>query len=165
MTEIFSQHRQSGSEIRRLALLCHGLDLTSTNLNDGTSQFQVGESTREVLHEQISCNLLALAIALRVNFYQKKLISIANCDVRQYAGMYWNDELVLTKTTVKDVCDKIIHADVFQKSVLPNEMTMGAYATIQMQGSRGKREWTLNLCVALFCENVLSLLEEAESIA
>ena len=117
------------------------------------------------MHEQISCNLLALAIALRVNFYQKKLISIANCDVRQYAGMYWNDELVLTKTTVKDVCDKIIHADVFQKSVLPNEMTMGAYATIQMQGSRGKREWTLNLCVALFCENVLSLLEEAESIA
>lgn len=90
---------------------------------------------------------------------------LANCDVRQYAGMYWNDELVLTKTTVKDVCDKIIHADVFKKSVLPNEMTMGAYATIQMQGSRGKREWTLNLCVALFCEKVLSILEEAESIA
>lgn len=164
MAEIFSQHKQSGSEIRRLALVCHGLDLTSTKLNDGTSQFQVGDSTTEVLHEQISCNLLALAIALRVNFYQKSLMSIANCDVRQYAGMYWNDELVLTKTTVKDVCDKIIHADVFKKFVLPNEITMGAYATIQMQGSWRKRDWTLNLCVAMFCEKVLSLLEEADRI-
>jgi hypothetical protein len=165
MTEIFSEHKQSAGEIRRLALVCHGLDLTSTNLSDGTSEFQIGDSTREVLHEQISCNLLALAIALRVNFYQTKLISIATCDVRHHAGMYWNDELVLTKTTIKDVCDKIIHADVFKKTVLPNKITSGAYATIQMQGSQGKRKWTLNLCVALFCESVLSLLEEAENVA
>ena len=162
MTEIFSEHRQSYNEIRRLALLCHGLDLTSTNLNDGSCQYPIGESAKEILHEQISCNLLALAVSLRVNFYQKQLLNLAAYDVRDYAGMYWKDVMFIDKTTVKDVCDKIIHADVFSKSVLPKAVSNGAYPTIQMQGELRGRKWTLDLCVAVFCEKVLHLLEDIE---
>jgi len=165
MREIFSKHKQSVSEIRRLALLCHGLDLSSTNLNDGSSQFEVGEGTKEILHEQISCNLLALAIALRVNFYQNQYLEVAQFDVKDYAGMYWEDEMVIVETTVKDVCDKIIHADVFEKSVLPNTIARGSYATIQMRGQLRKRKWTLDLCVAVFCEKILFLLDEVEQHA
>lgn len=165
MHEIFSKHKQSVSEIRRLALLCHGLDLSSTNLNDGSSQFRVGEETKEILHEQMSCNLLALAIALRVNFYQKQYMEVAQFDVKDYAGMYWEDEMVIVETRVKDVCDKIIHADVFEKSVLPSTIARGSYATIQMRGQYRKRKWTLDLCVAVFCEKILFLLDELDQHA
>lgn len=165
MTELFSEHRQSFAEIRRLALLCHGLDLSSTNLNDGSCQYAIGNRAKVILHEQISCNLLALAVSLRVNFYQKQLLDLATFDVRDYAGMYWEDNMYIDKTTVRDVCDKIIHADVFSKSVLPKAISKGAYATIQMKGKLRNRKWTLDLCVAVFCEKILYLLDEVDSYA
>lgn len=162
MTRMFSQHKQSISEIRRLALLCYGLDVGSTKLKDGSSMLELDPHSQEVLHEQISCHLLSLAVALRVNFYQKNLLDLASHDVRNYAGMYWLDEYAIVKTTVKDVCDKIIHADVFSKSVSPHQFSNGAYATIQMQGNHLKRSWILDLCVALFCEKILHIISNID---
>lgn len=162
MTRMFSQHKQSVGEIRRLALLCYGLDMGSTKLKDGSSMLELDPKSQEVLHEQISCHLLSLAVALRVNFYQKSLLELANHDIRNYAGMYWMDEYVIVKTTVKDVCDKIIHADIFSKSVSPHQFSNGAYSTIQMQGKHHKRSWVLDLCVALFCEKILHIISNLE---
>ncbi|MFT6634211.1 hypothetical protein [Alcanivorax sp.] len=163
MTKMFSQHKQSIGEIRRLALLCYGLDVGSTKLKDGSSMLELDPLSEEVLHEQISCHLLSLAVALRVNFYQKNLMDLAKHDVRHYAGMYWEDEYAIVETTIKDVCDKIMHADIFSKSVAPHKFSNGAYATIQMQGTHRKRNWILDLSVALFCEKLLHLIATSET--
>lgn len=161
-TDIFGTHRASVSEIRRLLVLCHGLDLSSNHLNDGSSEIGISDVTAEIIHEQMSINLLSLAILLRANFYQGNLKEIAALDVRYGAGLYWLDEYRIVKTTVKDVCDKLVHAESFTKSILPKEICMGAYPSIQLQGKHGKREWVFNICVFMVAEVILKALDQLE---
>lgn len=164
MPEIFSTHKFSTTEIRRLLLICHALDLSSNHLHDGSSMIELSPINMDILHEQISSNLLLLAIGLRVNFYKDELKEIASLDVISGAGMYWDDELRVVSTTVKDVCDKIVHADVFSKDVFNKHYFDNSYPCIHIKGKHNRRNWTLDLCVAIFCELILDKLDEASNV-
>ena len=66
---------------------------------------------------------------------------------------------------MKQVCDKIIHADTVAKPVLPEGLWKGdSKIAIQFKGVEfGKKEWTLNIVLERFTEDVLNLLDEIES--
>ncbi|MEJ1412943.1 MAG: hypothetical protein RPU90_05100 [Candidatus Sedimenticola sp. (ex Thyasira tokunagai)] len=164
MEEILNQHRQEFDEIRRLCLQCHGLDLTSSNIFSGSTYETPSDRTKSVLHSMLSSSLLNLAVSIRVNLYQgtikNKLIPLKT----MAADIYDDEELIIKEVTIKDVCDKIIHADSVSKPIIPEVLLEhDVKISFQLKGINRKKAWTLNLCLENFTESVLILLDEIES--
>jgi len=162
--EIFTKHRQDFNEVRRLCLICHGLDLTTSSFSTTESRLQPTDQVETVLQNLVSSNLLGLAIAIRVNLYQGT-ITQPNIELPESAWLYFDKELVSMPATLKQVCDKIIHADSVTKPIIPSSM-VGADTkiTIQFKGVEFKKKaWTLNIVLERFAEDILNLLDEIES--
>ncbi len=164
MEDILEKHKQDFAEVRRLCLLCHGLDLTSSNLFTGSTYTNPSDQTKSVLHSLLSSSLLNLAVSIRVNLYQG-LIENKTIPLEAMAADYYEDSELITKSvTIKDVCDKIIHADTVKKPVFPEGLLAhDVILTFQLKGMCRKKTWTLNLCLELFTEGVLILLDEIEN--
>lgn len=162
--DIISEHRQDFSELRRLCLVCHGLDLTTSSLSLDSSRLNVTESVETALQNLLSSNLLNLAIAIRVNLYQKK-IAKSNIELPDSAWLFYGKDLTVKPATLKQVCDKIIHADSVGKSIFPNGMWKGeSKIAIQFKGVEfGKKNWTLDIVLERFAEDVLNLLNDIEA--
>jgi hypothetical protein len=160
MEDVLDKHKQDFNEVRRLCLICHGLDLTSSNLFTSSVP---SVQTKSVLHSLLSSSLLHLAISIRINLYQgaiknsKEPLDIITAD-------YYEDlELISQQTTIKDICDKIIHADTVTKPIVPKGLLEPEVKiAFQFKGTNRKEAWTLNLCLDLFTERVLSILDEME---
>ena len=168
MEEIIDKHKQDFDEIRRHCLICHGLDLTSNDLFSGPNDEKPSDKTRSVLHSMLSSGLLNLAISIRTNLYQNTIKNRRIPLDTLAASYYEDDELIYKETTIKDVCDKIIHANSITKSVLPRDITripvgVEVHETFQLKGTKNKRSWTLGLCLDLFAETILKLLDKIES--
>nr|WP_319491062.1 hypothetical protein [uncultured Desulfobacter sp.] len=164
MDEILDKHKQDFSEIRRLCLQCHGLDLTSTKLFASSSGSGVSLETKSVLHSMLSGSLLNLAVSIRVNLYQdnfeNELIPLSSLA----ASILTEDNLEYKEITIKDVCDKIIHADSVTKPIISNEhLDKDHHVCIQFKGKHHKRFWTMDICLDLFAEHVLSMLDKLEN--
>ncbi|WGL17869.1 hypothetical protein PVT68_06120 [Microbulbifer bruguierae] len=116
------------------------------------------------LQNLISSNLLNLAIAIRINLYQET-ISNPNIELPESSWLYYDDELIDRPATLKQVCDKIIHANTVAKPVLPPELWEGnSKIAIQLKGVEfGKKAWTLNIVLERFAEDILNLLDSIES--
>lgn len=164
MNEILGKHRQDFNEIRRLCLICHGLDLTSDKLfSDSTYNNKLG-ITNEVYQNLISGILLNLAAAIRINIYQGTLPKQKNFPIT-HCGFYYDDEELIGKEfTIKDVCDKIIHADSISKEALPPHILVNSKMAVQFKGIHKRRAWTLDISIELFTEAVLNLLDELECV-
>ena len=106
--------------------------------------------------------MLNLAVAIRVNIYQGKMgeegmVSLSNC------AFYYDDEkLVEEDITIKDVCDKIIHADTISKEAISPEILGDSKMTMQLKGKYHGRPWTLDLSIEHFTEAVLNYLDQLE---
>ncbi len=162
MNEIFGKHRQDINEVRRLCLICHGLDLTSDKLFNNSTYKKESNVTKEVFQNLVSGNLLNLAVAIRINIYQGKFEKQKDFPFT-HCGYYYDDENRDIKNfTLKDVCDKIIHADTISKVALPPKIMGDSKMTIQLQGKHRKRVWTLDLNLERFVETVLNYLDQLE---
>lgn len=164
MDEVLDKHKQDFNEVRRLCLLSHGLDLTSSGIFRSSSNYDPSEQTKSVLHNLLSSTLLNLAVSIRVNLYQgaieNRLIPLDTLA----ASYYEDDELICKSVRIKDVCDKIIHADTVTKPIVPVGFMYGDNRiAFQLKGKHGKKAWTLDLCLELFSEAVLILLDEIEA--
>lgn len=162
MLDIFGHHKQDFNEIRRLCLICHGLDLTSSSLSSTTSRLVMSESVENTLHNLVSSNLLSLVIAIRVNLYQS-IIDQPNLELPDSAWLYYDAKLIEQPATLKQVCDKIIHADSFSKTMPPYGLIdHECKIAVQFKGVEFKKAWTLNVVLECFVEDILSLLDSIE---
>ncbi len=161
MDEIFGKYRQDFNEIRRLCLICHGLDLSTSTIS--TSSLKLSDASNVTLQNLVSSTLLHLAIAIRTNIYQKS-IKPSHTPLKRSAWLYYDEELVERPATLKQVCDKIIHADTFSKSIYPKgfldyEDRVGT----QIRGTEHNRKaWTMNLVLDLLAEDILVMVDEIE---
>ncbi len=163
MKELFGKHRQDFDEVRRLCLICHGLDLTSNVLFSNSTYRLSSESTERVFQNLVSGSLLNLAVSIRINIYQGNELEIESRRLSHCGFYYYDDELVGKEFSIKDVCDKIIHADTVSKACLPPEMLINNKLAMQFKGKHNRKAWTLDLSVELFTEAVLSLLDGLEN--
>lgn len=158
MPAIDNSHRVSFNRIRRLAIECHALDLAVGTLFD-SGTYSPSQRTRAAHDELLSEKLLALAISIRTKFYQgvpwkgteHYLLErhIDNSDGR--------DVRIPETLTIKDVCDKIIHADTVERDIIESEW---GYTTV-FAGKKRNDPWTLILSISLFAEGVLTWLDES----
>ncbi len=159
--DILGAYKVSLTSIRAMAIQYHALDLSAYNLFlDGT---HVGSSikTKTIYEELVTRQLLALAIAIRTKFYQGCL----NNGTEKYVvhcGFLYNEENgkeVALTFTIKDVCDKIIHADSLHREL---ENGVKIPLTILKGRGRGGVYWELSLSGSLFAEAILNWVEDLE---
>ncbi|TMX33299.1 hypothetical protein DA100_17315 [Vibrio sp. Hep-1b-8] len=93
MKHILKEHRQDFSEIRKLCLICHGLDYTTSSLSSTNSRLKVSEATEGAIQNLVSSYLLNLAIAIRVNLYQNK-IEFKDIELPESGTLYYDKELI-----------------------------------------------------------------------
>lgn len=166
MDEIFGKYRQDFGEIRRLCLVCHGLDLSTSTLSSGSSTWVLSEATNTALQNLVSSTLLHLAVAIRTNLYQNRMQG-SDILLENSAWFYYDEELIERPATLKQVCDKIIHADTFSKLAYPKEFSGRAdKIATQIRGTEYKRgAWTMSLVLDLLAEDILCMLDEVETKA
>lgn len=161
--DIFSTHRQDFNEVRRLCLICHGLDLTSDKLFTNSTYSNQLENTAAVFHNLFSGSLLRLAISIRVNLYQGKFHGQDDI-VLSHCGFYFEDKSeAALNFTIKDVCDKIIHADTITKAAMPADRYGQVKLAARLEGKKGKVSWALDLSIEMFTEAVLNYLDQLEA--
>lgn len=164
MEYLLEKHKQSFDDIRKLCFQCHGLGLCSSIIFSGSTYSDPSEQSKSALHSLLSTSLLHLAISIRINLYQD---TIDNCVIpldSMAADYYENEKLIYQETSIKDVCDKIIHADKVIKPIFPDRpLEPDEYITIQLRGTNRKVGWTLNLCIERFAELILKTLDRIEN--
>jgi hypothetical protein len=165
MTEIFGKHRQDYDDVRRLCLICHGLDLTSSMLFSNSTYKCASENTKRIFQNLVSGSLLNLAVAIRINIYQGKILGSEYSRLLHCGSYYEDRELICKEFTIKDVCDKIIHAHTMSKEAIPPKILGDSKMTMQFKGERNSKSWTMDLSVELFTEAVLNFLDELEKEA
>lgn len=80
-----------------------------------------------------------------------------------WASLYYKDEMKNQSIDLKTVCDKIIHANTVDKSVLPAHLTGDSKPCMHFVGLHKRREWVMDIPVSWFVEYVFALLDEIDS--
>jgi len=163
VTTIIQQHVQTFDEIRRLGLICHGLDLSSEEIFSDKKKTQPSVATRRVLETSLSSGLLNLAIAIRVNIYQSSLNGLEKQDFPWWASLYFSDEMKIRPINLKTICDKIIHANQVGKDILPSSLTKESKTCMHFVGTHKGREWIMDFPIHEFVEHILGILDEVEN--
>lgn len=164
--DLLGTHRFSWEAVRRLAIECHALDSAAYSLLADSILDDKAGKIRVVYEELFTEKLLALAIGLRVKFYQgadpAETGRFAN-DCGLFYKLNGEDEQGPLGFTFKDVADKIIHANNIEKSV--GTSSEAEITTLYGAESRhGKPvSWKLSLSVTLFTECVLNWVAAREA--
>ena len=159
--ELLGSHHQDFNELRRHCLLCHGLDRSADTLFTRSSYQSPSIQTQRVFKNVMSGGLLSLAICLRVNFYQGLLDPTVMLSMK-YVSLYDDLDLVVKPVSIKDVVDKIIHADSVSKEAFPRFWEGQPKMMTQFKGKHRNRRWTLDMSVEHFAEAVLTIIDEAD---
>lgn len=151
--DLFGTHRISVDAIRRLSVECHALDVSAVRLLIDTT-IDKPDIVRATYEEVFSEKLLTLAIALRTKFYQ----GVPSKGTEQFVGhsafLLVSEREDFRAFTIKDVCDKIIHADSITRPL--DDGT--AQPVTQVRGKYQGVPWVLHISTGLFCEGVLNWL-------
>ena len=163
MEYVVEKHRQSFDEIRRLCFICNGLDRASSYIFTESTYTDPSDQSKSVLKSLLSSSLLHLAVSIRINLYQD-IIENRPIPLETMAADYYEDEkLIVRCVSIKDVCDKIIHADTVTKPIFKHfPLEKDEKISFQLKGSSRDKLWTLNLCLELFTEIILKLVDEIE---
>lgn len=156
--DLFGIHRISVDVIRRLAVECHALDVSAVRLLIDTT-IDKPDIVRTTYEEVFSEKLLTLAIALRTKFYQGIPSKGTEKFVGHSAFLLISDREDLRAFTIKDVCDKIIHAESITRPL--DDGT--AQPVTQVRGRHQDVPWVLHISTGLFCEGVLNWLVSLSS--
>jgi hypothetical protein len=115
-----------------------------------------------VYEEKLSASLLGLAVAVRTLIYQG-ISDLHEFQNVSYCGFYESDNLKdRADVTIKDICDKLIHADFIEREFEKTEKTDQKPITKIIGVNKGK-QWTLEISVSLFCESVLNWLNNVDN--
>jgi len=159
--ELLGSHHQDFNEIRRLSLICYGLDSLADQLFTGSSYRPTTLKTKCVFQNLMSGSLLNLAISLRVNFYQGTLDSSSQLSM-ECASLYYDSNLVIKTVSIKDVVDKVIHANSVSKQTFPRGWVGYPKIMMHLRGFHRKENWTLDICIRSFAIAVLELLDKQD---
>jgi len=152
--DLFGTHRISVDSIRRLAVECHALDLSAVRLLIDTTIDKPAD-VRAVYEEIFSEKLLTLAIALRTKFYQGVPSKGTLRFIGHSAFLLISEREDVHDYTIKDICDKIIHAESIKRPL--NDGTVQPIT--QIKGKHQGEPWTLHISTGLFCEGLLNWLD------
>lgn len=144
--------------IRALALQCHALDIQFDPLFNNSSICGYSENIYRTYNRLLSTNLLNLAIAIRVGLstepgYTSRTNGVSNCGLFDGTGPHGDGSF-----SIKDVCDKLIHADRITKPI----ETGAKGSCCELAGSYHGEQWDFGLGVRIFTEYVLKWLDELE---
>jgi hypothetical protein len=159
--ELRGQHAVSFQAVRALAIECHALDLSAYELLLFPVHVDSRGLTRATYDELLTSKMLALAIALRTKFYQGTLYQGTEKYLEHVGFLEWEPKVSTSgwKFTLKDACDKIIHADsVIRKFDGAEHKPL----TILTGAAPGGVKWTLGFSLAAFADSVLWWLEDVE---
>lgn len=143
--------------IRALAIECHAYDVQFDRLFNQATICGASEAIVRTYDRLISISLLNLAIAVRVSL----------ADEPEYKSAGHIDSAVLLLQgmvspvkgiSIKDVCDKLIHADRIYK---PKEHGVRGAGT-ELTGTNHGEAWRVGLGVQIFCEYLLGWVEDIE---
>lgn len=163
MEYVVEKHRQSFDEVRRLCFICNGLDRASSYIFTESTYTDPSDQSKSVLQNLLSSSLLHLAVSIRINLYQDIIENRPIPLETMAADYYEDDKLIVRCVSIKDVCDKIIHADTVTKPIFKNfPLEKDEKLTFQLKGSNRDKLWTLNLCLELFTEIILKIVDEIE---
>jgi hypothetical protein len=158
MVQLLGKHKLSTSLIRSLCIDCLSLDLVAFNLFVDGIHADNAEKTQIIYEEKLSTSLLNLAVAVRTLIYQGHT-EFKNID---YCGFYEsNNAKDRASVTIKDICDKLIHADSIERE-LESLKYPDKKPTTTINGIHGKKQWALDISVSLFCESVLNWVNEID---
>jgi hypothetical protein len=163
MNEIFETDKQDYGEIRRLCLICHGLDRISDELFENPSCDCDSEETKKVFHKLMSGSLKKLAIAIQRNIYHKNLKRKDYPILAGGSSYYVNYRHVSKDFNIKDICDKIINADSVSNDLIPTEDFGDRKITTLFTGEHHGEAWALYLSVECFVEAILNFLDRLEA--
>ncbi len=159
--ELLGTHKVTFDEIRSLAIQCHALDISAYHLFVDSTHKDNSGITKSTYHDLFTRQLLGLAIALRTKFYQgikhEDTASYVTASGRMNKPKDGVEEFV--NFSMKDVCDKIIHADSVSRSMEKDDKKP---ITIIRGEHFDKLDWELTLSVSLFTEGVLNWTREFE---
>lgn len=159
--KLLGTHRVSFAHVRRMALRCYALDVAAEALLLNGTHTDCNGRTKAEYEELYSTELLSLAIGLRTLFYQgmdpKGSASFVSASGLLYRYNSLAEETVTF--TVKDVCDKIIHATTISKHL--EQGVVNSTTTLDGKETRGT-SWQLSFSVTLFIEGLLEWLNTQE---
>ena len=154
-------YRLGTETVRPLALMCHALDSQFDRLFNSETICEKSPALSEAYERLFATSLLNLAISIRVGLsgnsdYVSKTNGLGACGFLE-VGTSPNVKVF----SIKDVCDKIIHADQIFK---PIEHSVKG-ACCRLQGTKGDSPWQFELGVSIFCEYVFDWLDKIEAKA
>lgn len=160
--KILGKHKVSTDFIRSLTIDCYALDLSAHHLLVGGIHSDGSPRTKEIYEEKISTSLLSLAVAVRTRLYQG-VESLVECPDISCIGFYKSDRNKdKARVSIKDVCDKIIHANSIDREFEEIENADSRPMTF-IKGSYHNKPWQLDISVSMFCEYVLNWIDKMEN--
>jgi hypothetical protein len=153
------KYRIPTDHVRALALQCHAYDVQFDQLFNATSVCGYSDRIYEAYNRLLSASLLNLAISIRVSLktdpeYTRTDSGVSDSALFEGAGPRGDGTF-----SIKDVCDKLIHAEEIYKPI----ETGAAGACCKLMGAYGGKRWELNLGVRIFSEYILKWLEDVDA--
>lgn len=160
--DLFGTHKVTFEMVRSLAIQCHALDISAYHLFVDGTHSDKGDKTKATYEELFTGQLLGLAIALRTKFYQgidhnNTIHFVSPCGLLY---KYRNSAEETIKFSMKDVCDKIIHADSVCRHL--ESGVEKPTTTLRGRDNRDSSEWELSMSVSLFAEAVLNWAQDID---
>ena len=154
-------YRIGTDHIRSLAIQCHALDLQFDLLFNDSTICGYSDRIYETYNRLLSTALLNLAVSIRVSLngeplYKSRESGIGACGLFEDDGPHGDGSF-----SIKDVCDKLIHADQIRKPIEPGVRGAGC----QLIGFYQRKQWELGLGVQILAEWVLKWLDEIDDRA
>jgi len=154
-------YRIGTDHIRALAIQCHALDVQFDRLFNGATLCGHSDRIYQTYNRLLSTSLLNLAVSIRVSLsgdqeYTSRTNSIGACGLFTGPGPHGDGSF-----SIKDVCDKLIHADQIRKPIEPGVQGAGC----DLVGSYRGETWQLGLGVQILSEWVLKWLDEIDDRA
>ncbi len=157
MPKLSGTHLVSFETIRSLAIECHALDLSAFMLLVAGTH-QPSRSTTITYEELVTSKLLMLSVAIRTKRYQ----GVPHADTEKYIldcgvlDVTSKGKEASHSFTIKDICDKVIHADEVERIVADGN---NGQITV-LRGKQLGKSWQLHFSISLFAEGVLNWLDE-----
>jgi len=139
--------------IRTLAIQCHALDVQFDRLFNSDTICGQSDRIQRAYNRLLHTTLLNLAISIRVSLANEAKYKDGHIGP---AGLFLVGGPASGRFSIKDICDKIIHA---VRIIKPIEREMKG-AGCELQGTQHGEPWAFGLGVQIFSEYILLWMDE-----
>jgi hypothetical protein len=163
MNEVFKTDGQNYGEIRRLCLICHGLDGTNDTLFKASSYVCKSEETKKAFHKLMSGALKKLATAIQMHICHDNLEKKDYPVLKGGSLYYLNYKHVRKDFNIREISDKIINADSVSNDLISAIDFGNSKMKTMFTGEHHGKAWALYLSVECFVEAILGFLDMLEA--